>query len=155
MRLKSTASDLPSSYDVKIHLHNQFVEHMKEDIAVRCSPLHTLDGTHSSWVEGAWKGVNHLWWMVSRHHQGCISGDDHTLDGSQGEGVENESRGHRFKALVGNHNRENLGRYVVGLLDCVGIMNKKGTNAHCLSSLHIAYLCCTLLIFWLLSHTHR
>jgi hypothetical protein len=30
MRPKSTNSDLPSSYDVKVHLHNVFVNHMKE-----------------------------------------------------------------------------------------------------------------------------
>ena len=30
-----------------------------------------------------------------------------------------------FKALSGRHNGENLGRYLVGLLDRVGIMDKK------------------------------
>jgi len=30
-----------------------------------------------------------------------------------------------FKALSGAHSGENLGRYTVGLLDCVGIMDKK------------------------------
>jgi hypothetical protein len=30
-----------------------------------------------------------------------------------------------FKALSGAHSRENLGRYAVGLLDRVGIMDKK------------------------------
>ncbi|KAF8952934.1 hypothetical protein BDZ97DRAFT_1648286, partial [Flammula alnicola] len=30
MRPKSTMADLPSSYDVKVYLHNQFVRHMKE-----------------------------------------------------------------------------------------------------------------------------
>ena len=39
-----------------------------------------------------------------------------------------------FKALSGNHSRENLGRYAVGLLDCVGIMDKKSSKA-CLLSL--------------------
>jgi hypothetical protein len=29
MRPKSTTSDLPTSYDVKTHLHNQFTKHMK------------------------------------------------------------------------------------------------------------------------------
>ena len=38
-----------------------------------------------------------------------------------------------FKALSGAHSEENLGRYTVGLLDCVGIMNKKKSKAcsHC------------------------
>jgi len=36
-------ADLPSSYDVKVYLHNQFVKHMKElkeAIVVSVSPLH-------------------------------------------------------------------------------------------------------------------
>lgn len=33
-----------------------------------------------------------------------------------------------FKALSGNHGGENLGRYAVGVLDRVGIMNKNGTK---------------------------
>lgn len=34
-----------------------------------------------------------------------------------------------FKALSGAHSGENLGRYAVGLLDRVGIMDKKGSKA--------------------------
>ena len=34
-----------------------------------------------------------------------------------------------FKALSGGHNGENLGRYSVGLLDRVGIMDEKETKA--------------------------
>ena len=30
MRPKSTSADLPSSYDVGIHIHNAFVKHMKD-----------------------------------------------------------------------------------------------------------------------------
>jgi hypothetical protein len=30
MRPKSMDSDLPSSHDLKVHLHNEFVKHMKE-----------------------------------------------------------------------------------------------------------------------------
>ena len=33
-----------------------------------------------------------------------------------------------FKALSGGHDGENLGRYSVGLLDHVGIMDKKGSK---------------------------
>ena len=36
-----------------------------------------------------------------------------------------------FKALSGDHSGENLGRYAVGLLDRVGIMNKTGSKAGC------------------------
>ena len=34
-----------------------------------------------------------------------------------------------FKALLGAHSGENLGRYAVGLLDRVGIMSKTGSKA--------------------------
>jgi len=40
MRPKSTTADLPSTYDVKVNLHNQFVKHMKtlkEEIIVSIS----------------------------------------------------------------------------------------------------------------------
>jgi len=40
MRPKSTTADLPSSYDVRIHLHNQFVKRiaeLKQDITVSIS----------------------------------------------------------------------------------------------------------------------
>jgi len=30
MRPKSTTSDLPTSYNVKVHVHNEFVGHMKK-----------------------------------------------------------------------------------------------------------------------------
>jgi len=40
-----------------------------------------------------------------------------------------------FKALSGGHSGENLGRYSVGLLDCVGIMDKTGTKV-CRLSCH-------------------
>ena len=42
-----------------------------------------------------------------------------------------------FKALSGAHSGENLGRYVVGLLDHVGIMDKKSSKAwllHCITA---------------------
>lgn len=34
-----------------------------------------------------------------------------------------------FKGLSGTHSGENLGRYAVGLLDRVGIMDKTGSKA--------------------------
>ena len=34
-----------------------------------------------------------------------------------------------FKALSATHSGENLGRYAVGLLDCVGIMDKRRSKA--------------------------
>jgi hypothetical protein len=36
-----------------------------------------------------------------------------------------------FKAISGEHSGENLGRYAVGLLDRVGIMDKNESKARC------------------------
>lgn len=47
-----------------------------------------------------------------------------------------------FKALSGAHSGENLGRYAVGLLDRVGIMDKKGSKA---SHVHLAFRSMTLI----------
>ena len=44
-----------------------------------------------------------------------------------------------FKAISGAHSGENLGRYAVGLLDCVGIMSAKSSKA-CGLVLYIHYL---------------
>jgi hypothetical protein len=43
-----------------------------------------------------------------------------------------------FKAISGAHSGENLGRYAVGLLDRVGIMDEKGSKA-----CHLLTSCCT------------
>jgi hypothetical protein len=36
-----------------------------------------------------------------------------------------------FKALSGTHSGQNLGRYAVGLMDRVGIMDQKKSKARC------------------------
>jgi len=30
MRPKSTTADLPTAYDVKVHIHNEFTKHMQQ-----------------------------------------------------------------------------------------------------------------------------
>lgn len=42
-----------------------------------------------------------------------------------------------FKALSGAHSGENLGRYAMGLLDQVGIMDKERSKAFLLTLSHI------------------
>ncbi len=49
-----------------------------------------------------------------------------------------------FKALLGNHGGENLGRYAVGLLDRVGIMDKKGTKVCQFFQMSCVYSACQL-----------
>ena len=43
MRPKANSNDLPTTYDVKVYLHNQFVKHiqkLKGEITVRNLPPH-------------------------------------------------------------------------------------------------------------------
>jgi hypothetical protein len=83
MRPKSTTLDLPSSYDVKVYLHNEFVKHigdLKEQITVSSHFIrvelnlqHTLEG-------GTRKDLNHLRCVVSGYNEDGVFGDDGPLD---------------------------------------------------------------------------
>ena len=52
-----------------------------------------------------------------------------------------------FKGLSGAHDGDNLGRYLVGLLDRVGIMSKTGSKA---CYFYFSYCSCVLIIFTVL-----
>jgi len=50
MRPKSTSSDLPTSYDVKLHVHNEFVKHINQlelDITVSLEVRHSKVASYS------------------------------------------------------------------------------------------------------------
>jgi hypothetical protein len=52
-----------------------------------------------------------------------------------------------FKSLSGAHTGENLGRYAVGLLDRVGIMDEKRSKVrHVLTSCHVLILLLSFII---------
>ena len=65
--------------------------------------------------------------MVGGHNKDGFSWDDSSLDWGEGGDMDHEVIG--FKALSGAHSGENLGQYVVGLFDCVGIMSEKESKA--------------------------
>jgi hypothetical protein len=44
----------------------------------------------------------------------------------------------RFQPVSGDHSGWNLGRYIVGLCDHVGILNKNGSKARLLTKIHQA-----------------
>ena len=53
MRPKSTTSDLPMSYNIKMHLHNEFVTHMKQlkvdiDVSLEVCSLGKVEVTYYS-----------------------------------------------------------------------------------------------------------
>jgi hypothetical protein len=61
--------------------------------------------------------------MVGRHYKNGVPRNERPLDRSEGWEMEDESIRDRVQGLSGAHTGENLGRYAVGLLDRVGIMN--------------------------------
>src|ERR1700678_4438447 len=129
MRPQSNTSDLPSSYDVKVHLHNQFVEHMKElkdDIIVSNCVEVRLHETILSNVFAVRSRQDINYWRRMTAH--WIEVKDQKWK------MRSEVIG--FKGLSGAHSGENLGRYAVGLLDRVGIMSNK-TSKVC----HLYFLC--------------
>ena len=66
--------------------------------------------------------------MVRRHYQDVVPGNERTLDRSEGRKWKMRASVIGFKGLLGAHSGENLGRYAVGLLDRVGIMNDKASK---------------------------
>jgi hypothetical protein len=67
--------------------------------------------------------------LVGRYYENGIPGDDCALDAGEGGKWKMRAAVIGFKALSGPHSGVNLGRYAVGLLDCVGIMDKKRSKA--------------------------
>jgi hypothetical protein len=127
MRPKSTTLDLPSSHDVKICIHNEFVKHMaqlKADITV--SHIWFLRERYSPRNTQAAPGKVSITtdvWSADTTKMGFMGMTAHWIEVKEKRWkIRAEVIG--FKALSGNHSGENLGKYVVGLLDRVGVMDK-------------------------------
>jgi len=132
MRPKSTTKDLPSSYDVKVHLHNQFVKHMKslkEDITVRILHVRLDSSTYLTFVKASPGKVSITsdGWSADTTKAAFQGMTAHWIEVKEGK-WKMWAAVIGFKALSGNHGGENLRRYAVGLLDHVGIMHKNGTK---------------------------
>jgi len=132
MRPKSTTVDLPSSYDAKVHLHNEFVKHMqslKEEITIRDPTLFHADDTEDL-PEQALPGkvsITQDGWSADTTKAGFQGMTAHWIQVKDGK-WKMRAAVIGFKALSGDHGGVNLGRYSVGLLDRVGIMDKKKTK---------------------------
>jgi hypothetical protein len=101
MRLKSTTSDLPTTYDVKVFLHNAFVKHMtniKDKITASNLPLEMY--LTLTCVGSPRESIHHHGWVVGRYHEDGILGYDSALDSSTGGEVEVESWGDRVQGFV-------------------------------------------------------
>ena len=84
---KSTTSDLPIFYDSKVHIHNQFVKHMKglkKEIMVSNFTLLVWDVLVLIQVGGSWEGLDHAGWVVGRHDKNGVPRDDSALDTGEG-----------------------------------------------------------------------
>jgi hypothetical protein len=129
MRPKSTTLDLPSSHDVKVYIHNEFVKHMaelKQEITVSSSYLKVL--CYLPFQEAPGKvSITEDGWSADTTKMGFQGMTAHWMEVKEGKWrLRAEVIG--FKALSGAHSGENLGRYAVGLLDRAGIMSRKGSK---------------------------
>ena len=98
--------DLPTSYNVKVHIYNEFVRHMEQlkvDIEVSLE-IHSLRKIKSYllliWLGSPRKSLNNHRWMVSRHNEDGISEDDELLDSGEGQQVEVESQSSWIQGVI-------------------------------------------------------
>lgn len=127
MRPKTKASELPSSYDVGVYIHNKCVRWLKQlqkEIMVsmrsktrRNTVTHhaqaspgkvsmTADGWSADNTKAAFLGMTAHWI--------CVKGDKWKL----------RSEVVAFQGISGTHSGINLGRYFMGLCDRVGICSQ-------------------------------
>jgi hypothetical protein len=105
MRPKTKVADLPSVNDIRIFLHNAFVQRLdklKQDIQVRLvffASIFELSVSHTSNLECAGKDLNHSRWLDCRQHKARLPRHDSTLDRHrQGRKMDPSSRGCRVPA---------------------------------------------------------
>jgi hypothetical protein len=118
MRPQSTTTDLPSTYDVGVHLHNKFVKHIEElKDAISVSEAFFLkDGKElTGYIGSSRESFHYCRWMVSRYNKDGISWDDSTLDQGDRRKVEVESRGDWFQGLIRHSQWGEFGKICCGI----------------------------------------
>lgn len=108
-------ADLPTTHNVLVNLNNKFIEHMdglKADILQAPGKISVTDDL---WSEDHTKRG----WMGMSAHWIAVEAGKWRL---QSEVV-------AFQVVSGDHSGLNLGRYLVGCCDRVGIMGKTGSKA--------------------------
>jgi hypothetical protein len=130
MRPRTLKSDLPSAYDVKMSLNNEFVDYLnklKVKITVKnfsqvsmiwkkLTNAQNLPGKVSLTVDG---------WTADTTKEGFLGITGHWIDVTEKGEWELESKILALRGLSGDHGGKNLGRYVVGLCDRVGVIGNK------------------------------
>ncbi|GLB39419.1 hypothetical protein LshimejAT787_0605810 [Lyophyllum shimeji] len=117
MRPKTTNTDLPSTHEVLVNLHNKFTVHMaevRESILKAPGKVSVTDDLWSEdYTKSSFKGMSAHWIEV--------------VNGKWRMRTEVIA----FQAVSGDHSGLNLGRYFVGCCDRVGIMGKNGSKLQC------------------------
>jgi hypothetical protein len=125
MKPLATKLDLPSGYDVKVHIHNecvQWLQNVKKDILVSAQFHHRVFPNSPKLVQAAPKKISVTadGWTADNTRGSFLGMTAHWIDVDSGKWrLRSEVVG--FQGLSGNHSGSNLGRYFVGLCDRVGI----------------------------------
>ena len=131
MRPKSMLKDLPTTYDVTNHLHNEFVKwlaQLKEDIDVRAYTQvfrgPRLTNFYSIQAAPGLISTTADMWTVDTTKAAFLGVTGHWIK-VKGETWEMRLEVIGFRSVSGDHSGKNLGRYFVGVCDRIGIMNTK------------------------------
>ena len=130
MRPKAVRQDIPSTHEVTTYIHNEFVEwliQLKSDIFV--SLLNNKHDTYSTMGKEAPGKISLTadGWTADTTKTSFLGMTAHWIEVKEGKwGLRSEVVG--FKHVSGDHSGWNLGCYIVGLCDHVGICNQDGSK---------------------------
>ena len=129
MRPKATNTDLLTTHNVMVYIHNWFVHWLKElknDIIVSIRTDISQKSTHQ-WHQAALGKISTTanGWSANNTKASFLGITAHWIEVKNGKWkMCAEVVG--FQAISGDHGGENLGWYLMGLCDWIGICNKNG-----------------------------
>ncbi len=130
MRPKTTRKDLPSRHDIEVYIHNEFVDWLKtlkSEILVSKKILFMLFGlTFMQEAPGGISSTADGW--TADNTKGSFLGMTASWIEVKGGKWKLRSEVVGFQPVSGDHSGWNLGQYIVGLCDRVGIFNKNGAK---------------------------
>ncbi len=130
MRPKTTRKDLPSRHDIEVYIHNEFVDWLKtlkSEILVSKKILFMLFGlTFMQEAPGGISSTADGW--TADNTKGSFLGMTASWIEVKGGKWKLRSKVVEFQLVSGDHSGWNLGQYIVGLCDRVGIFNKNGAK---------------------------
>ena len=139
MHLKTLKSELPSAYKVGIHIHNKilsWLKELKEDILISfltlAYPFWLVDSPSIKATPGK-VSIMSDGWSADTTKQAFLGMTEHWIDMKDKGGKEKWTLCGGVlacRALSGDHSGENVGRYLMGLYDCMGITSKTHFKVH-------------------------